>query len=426
MSSSGTRTSHLGHAAKKQSLSNFKPMHQVSSSVSGWLTRNGSDKGTIKSSHKPTKSIEVLSPRFGALGTGATVVRTPDEALKDSGILLDERTRGSPTPSGGERQLPMLPTEVESDGESEQVGDYVVTGKATPPPPRPTRSPPLCPRSDSSTSTPLVLAPDLTAAPPRPPFHVILLSDAPPPTVDRSKVIVSLETCTTTYRTTLTTLLSQPSYLAEYLLSLFPQTSRRTSAESLYSTDSEGDDEEQNTQDMYRHHLRSQGLLSDTKPFVIFLFLDRPSVAYPHILSYLRTGMFPRVSNIEQLLELRDEAAFLDYGALHDLCVEAIDQNSAVRRAPLVRSLHASVHSLHALLESTGPAGSRSTPDLTQMAKPSSSRTSNTSAFKPPPTPESWNSNGHPRSSAGSHEHIHGSIKVQPSRPHAPPPAGWI
>lgn len=265
MSSSGTRSSRSPHAAthqKKPSLSSFaglagRPSLQSISSSMPWLSRSSTSVSEPKSSHKTSRSIEVVSPRSGTLGSGATVVRTPNEALQDSHVRL-QYDSSPPPPS---RALPALPplADLESDDEGERVEEYRVPSGSQEnirvAPPRPTRSIPA--RPDIAT--------------PPPPFHVLLISDPPNSNVDRSKVIVTLETCTQTFRTTLDTLLSQPSLLAEYLLSLFP----RPRSSSLYSTGSEG---EHDMQDMYRNHLISQGLLSKT-PFNLHLFLDRPSAS---------------------------------------------------------------------------------------------------------------------------------------------------
>ncbi|KAF9055379.1 hypothetical protein BDZ89DRAFT_1055978 [Hymenopellis radicata] len=421
MSFSGTRSPRSPHAAahnKKPSLSSFtgltgRPSISSFSTPMHWLSRNSSSASESKAHHKASRSIELLSPRSGALGSGATVVRTPDDALKDSGVRLPphpEEQPGSPASLAG-RTLPPLPSELESDDDGERVGEYHTYPKRAPPP---------CPidtRPPFRTSSPVEV--------PSPPFRVLLVSEPPNSTVDRSKVLVTLETCTTTFRTTLHTLLAQPSYLSEYLLSLFPPPRNMSCSSSIYSTGSEG---EHDMQETYRNHLISQGLLSKS-PFNLHLFLDRPSESYPLILSYLRSGTFPRLFTLEALLDLRDEAAFLGLSALHELCAEEVRQQTGVNegRAPSVRSMHASVHSLHALIERVGReshADYRDDPDRDRSSHPKGS-SSESGGFKPP-TPQSWK-NG--RSSSTSHGHGRSMSSAGPqgrSTVSLRSPAGWI
>ncbi len=283
MSSSGTRSARSPHAAahnKKPSFSSFtsltgRPSIPSFSTPMHWLSRSSSSVSESKTHHKPSRSIELLSPRSGALGSGATVVRTPDDALKDSGVRLPphpEEKPGSPASLAG-RTLPPLPSDLDSDDDGERVDEYRASSSQDVrlPPQYPKRAPPPCPIDLSTTR-----APFRTSSPvqvPSPPFRVLLVSAPPNSTVDRSKVLVTLETCTTTFRTTLDTLLAQPSYLSEYLLSLFPPPRNMSCSSSIYSTGSEGEHEMQET---YRNHLISQGLLSKS-PFNLHLFLDRPS-----------------------------------------------------------------------------------------------------------------------------------------------------
>lgn len=66
----------------------------------------------------------------------------------------------------------------------------------------------------------------------QPPFEPLLMSAPPSCPVDPAKTIVTLETCTDTYRTTLQTLTARPSHLANFLLSLLVSASETSSVYS--------------------------------------------------------------------------------------------------------------------------------------------------------------------------------------------------
>lgn len=190
----------------------------------------------LSSRHSPNRTGEL---------SGAVVVRTPDDALKDTNVRV---------------------------GFEPQPTDDVQPHK----PRRPAPSP--VPSSDPSSCTPSTPAehptipPDPSLIPlpvPVPFFSPILVSPPPAPVPDLASTIVTIETCTTTYKSTLATLCSRPSVLADYLISLArPRTSTGSSIYSSESTDLEA----------YRSRLVAQGLLSSTSCSVSFhIFLDRPS-----------------------------------------------------------------------------------------------------------------------------------------------------
>ncbi|KAJ7276460.1 hypothetical protein B0H12DRAFT_991542, partial [Mycena haematopus] len=344
---------------RRPSISN--PMH--------WLSRNStqssiaSAKPTRISEPKLIQSTELSSSRAGVLGSGATVVRTPDEALRDTRVRLTYDGVGEPSGElekrdSGEQQEQQLqdtleieyspPTSTRSSSSEEE--DEI---------PSPPDSPPLPPIPSEenlhSSSTPLPCSPSLSpldqivhvdvssavpplpanisSSPAPPPFNPILVSEAPPSTADLSRVIISLETCTATFKTTLDTLSSRPSRLSSYIASLFGRRRSDSLASSVYSTESAD-------LSTYRQHLVSQGLLPQSSPSV-HIFLDRPSDPYVHILGYLRSPrtsdglevLAPRVARagLDSLLELRDEAAYLGLDDLHKLCVEEIRQQHRPR-----------------------------------------------------------------------------------------------
>ncbi|KAJ7507878.1 hypothetical protein B0H11DRAFT_1705523 [Mycena galericulata] len=440
---------------RRPSISN--PMH--------WLSRNstqssvGSTKPTRISEPKlirSDRSVEILSPRAGILGSGATVVRTPDEALRDTRVRLNHDGHASEREQAEEGQVVEYHSP-SSDSSSEEEEDEIPSPPDSPPlpplpsdpeeklafhfdattqplsmplsmpPPRPVRAVPITPtlvlrpslkstRAESVDASPVVpaLPANISSSPSPPPFNPILVSEAPSPTVDRSRIIVSLETCTATYRTTLDTLSSRPSFLSSYIASLFGRRRSDSVASSVYSTASDD-------MSTYRRHLTSQGLLPQSSSSV-HIFLDRPSDPYAHILNYLRSPcaspegpevLPPRATKagLDGLLELRDEASYLGLDGLHKLCVEEIRQQHRPRprstrahsSAGSIHSLHASVSSLHTMLERVERQHSRSV----------SKESIDEMGHRSPPTPESW---------AG--RRVRSQTRHGPVR--SPPPAGWI
>jgi hypothetical protein len=106
-------------------------------------------------------------------------------------------------------------------------------------------------------------------SPPPPAFKPILVSEVPTSAIDSSKIIVTLETCTASHRTTLDTLMSRPSHLSSYISSLFRESRSESDGSSVYSNASDD-------MSTFRHHLISQGLLPKAL-FTMHIFLDRPS-----------------------------------------------------------------------------------------------------------------------------------------------------
>jgi len=282
-----------------------------------WLSRSSTQSSSPYAPSKPTRisepklvrSIELVSQqRSGILGTGATVVRTPDEALRETRVRLafDAKSRDvdkSPkslelTSSGSSitsdkrpslneytsSQSPPLPPLPMPEEEELQFLSQELAAELPKAPPRPTRTPPPAPAlrsslkaksvapSDDSSHVPPLPA-NISVSPLPPPFSPVLVSEVPAGTVDPSKIIVTLDTCTTTFRTTLDTLRSRPSHLSKYLSSLFASSERASvSSSSIYSTASDDIS-------TFRRHLTSQGLVSQAS-LSLHLFLDRPSAPY--------------------------------------------------------------------------------------------------------------------------------------------------
>lgn len=315
--------------AKRPSLTTT--MHWLSRSTnsppSSFTVPHAAAKPVRISEPKFVRGMDALTQRNGVLGTGATVVRTPDEALREMASrssLQPKHADSSPHRSGSlkkKKNKPsisrtIVPLSLESVGESYSLSpplpplplpesdEEVVLSRAssdgtgsrprtprlpgaaptsakTPAPVPIPRSPSLRPslkiRSVASSEDRDIVPPLPSSVPPSPPapFKPILVSELPAFPVDTSKVIVTVETCTQTYRTTLATINSRPSHLSKYVNSLIArQRALESTRSSVYSTL----DEENSSDDLaiYRKHLASQGLLPQTS-YSLHLFLDRPS-----------------------------------------------------------------------------------------------------------------------------------------------------
>ncbi|KIJ70509.1 hypothetical protein HYDPIDRAFT_105258 [Hydnomerulius pinastri MD-312] len=389
-----------------------------------WLSRSSSSTSNLSIAHAAPKPVRISEPKFdnsleifnikrgGTLGSGATVVRTPQEALSCSGqlfgnideeeedaqksILLedleeDEGRHLPPLPASP--PLPPLPPSSSSlplSGSDRTSGSSTSLPLREPalPPPCPTRPPPPAPAtvtarrpslkprmrscsSDSSQPVPALPA-NIAPTPPQPPFEAILLSSVPDSAIDPSKIIVTLETCTMTYRTSLRSLTSRPSYLSSYVTSLLSPASETA---SIYSHASDASVVQQNNgfNSILHDHLTSSGCLPQSS--TVHVFLDRPSAPYAHILTYLRSlpgtpenpellphavtlGSLSR-SRLEALLELRDEASYLGLDELHKLCCAEVNQRQSVALSTHLRgassSSSASIHSLHTVIEQCQP-----------------------------------------------------------------------
>jgi hypothetical protein len=293
-------------------------------SISGpmsWLTRSsstGSHSHSTRATH--VKAASIGSIKHGPHGTGVTIVRTPQEALAGSGVSVDypsdqenehgELVEGNRLAEEDEDGIEGEDGEMNSepadqdDSHAEQSETPSVPpayspprsslplSKSTPSLPlkdtqsgRPNRPPPPPPTASDvqkklpppPLSTLFPAVPPLSAHLPNPssppPFDCILLSPVPPSAIDFSKLIVTLETCTATHRTTFSTLTSRPSRLATYLRSLFSDIDEELDPEaaSLSSPAENG-----SFHSIFHHHLTSSGLLSPST-YNVHIFLDRAS-----------------------------------------------------------------------------------------------------------------------------------------------------
>jgi len=276
-----------------------------------WLSPYTPSKAVKIPEPKRVRTIDILTPpRSGTLGTGAIVVRTPEEALRETGVRLSpeygkirtsataekkEERNSSSAPRQSSVIEPISPTSPPLPPlplpETDEDTLFEPESPASKTPPRPVRAPPPPPISQisqihspsrrssmKSHSRAISTADDAPTVPPLPahivassqppPFHAILVSELPSMIMDTSKMIVTLETCTATYRTTLSTINSRPSQLSKFLSSVLTLSDHRSARSSAYSTESDD-------LAMYRRHLTSQGLLPHSSN--IHLFLDRPS-----------------------------------------------------------------------------------------------------------------------------------------------------
>ncbi|KAI9467011.1 hypothetical protein BJY52DRAFT_1208523 [Lactarius psammicola] len=363
------------------------------SSPMSWLTRSSSTAThapPIRMSHSKSSST-VGHIKHGTLGSGVTIVRTPQEALAGSGVSVECSSDQEIDHGGAEDSDPLAEDEDHQENEDEELEDdeeetlevrveqaetpsvppayspprsSLPLSKSTPTlplkdahPTRPSRPPPpppsapdpaalsqkkLPPPPLSSLFPTVVPVPAYLSTPSTPPlFACILLSPVPPSAIDFSKVLVTLETCTATHRTTFNTLISRPSHLASYLKSLFASVDDEldvADTNSLYSRAESG-----SFNSIFHNHLTSSGLLSPSS-FNVHIFLDRASAPYDHILAYLRSppstinhlaSLPPALqlnagspARLEALLALRDEAAYLDLPELVQLCVAELRRNS--------------------------------------------------------------------------------------------------
>lgn len=286
-----------------------------------WLTRSSSTSSSthpVRVSH--AKSSSVGSIRHANIGTGVTIVRTPQDALAGSGVSVhsssdQENEHGEVVArnrlveededeEGEEEEIRSEPADQTDSHHAEHTENHISVPPAYSPPrsslplskstpslplkdPHPgrlTRAQPHHPTaSDTQKKLPppplstLFPVPPLSAHLPSPcsppPFDCILLSPAPPSAIDFSKLLVTLETCTATHRTTFGTLTSRPSLLATYLKSLFSDIDGELDPEAppLSSPGENG-----SFHSIFHNHLASSGLLSPSA-FNIHIFLDRAS-----------------------------------------------------------------------------------------------------------------------------------------------------
>lgn len=281
--------------------SSFTKGHKPSLSKSmAWLGRGSAQYAPSKpiqiSEPKLMNAFDILhSPRSGALGTGATVVKTPQDALSAQFYEEEEECETNSdnvevevylekVPSAPRSpDLPPIPLE-QNEPELPLLEEQAI-------PTAPTQSTPLAPvastfpsfrpslniRSsgiqDYSPPVPPFPA-NITASQVPPPFEPIIVGAPPTSAIDPSKIIVALETSTSTHRTTLKTLTSRSSHLSTYLRSIVSRLDEDTTSVRSHVSDVSTPDGSFNS--IFHQHLASSGLLSQSSSN-IQIFLDRPS-----------------------------------------------------------------------------------------------------------------------------------------------------
>ncbi|KAG8949250.1 hypothetical protein FRC04_008852 [Tulasnella sp. 424] len=335
------------------------------------------DSGVMYSRGPKQQQQQQLHAIARPLGHGAEVVATPAEALERPAARIaspppNNNTNASAgrragdlppipqSPPGGLRSSKSSPHLKSPTFHSRTTSEYSNTALRSPPPP-PVRSPlrgpsvipPLTP-FPTPPAQPLNIPSEGSAfaVPPVAPqskFNAVLLSS----NLDsksflsnkRSQVIVTLETSTEVFKTTLSTLTSRPSYAAAWFESIL----KGAAEESIEEEREEEVEEPASTTSsvppspftrVFQDHLTSQGLRPNIPSYrEIHLFMDRPSAPYPHVLNYLRSPVestsLPRAiqfgeapnptsahdaMKVDALLELRDEAAYLGLEGLLQLC----------------------------------------------------------------------------------------------------------
>jgi hypothetical protein len=297
-----------------------QPRRNLSNTFS-WLGRSGS---ASRSQPKPDLSGQaaVKLTQGGRLGTGAVVVRTPEDALRPKNEQLPPEPVSKDMPKKFERDKQAVRYQHEEDVDSERDNDedselpsprsspaytpsasphapifksddvstfpiahhsstsFVEPAHPIPKPPSlsilPTLSIPLTPPASDPSNRSILSPTQQTFAP-------IRMSSFPPPSVDQSDIIVSLETATVTYRARLETLTSRPSKLATYLTMQVSQ-SKKKDEDDEDDDDDDNDDEGSEPSSPFMAILEKHGKTSDAdseKGSPIFhIFLDRPSAPY--------------------------------------------------------------------------------------------------------------------------------------------------
>lgn len=221
------------------------------------------------------------TPQEALLGRPSTSSDKQEEVIEEENEVGEEFEEVEGRPSS--RPLPPLPGNeaVDFGDEETLVSTPSCPTRAVPPTPieeEPETPSTASPASFKSHSSLKVLAQfppvpalpaNLPPSPPQAPFDPILLSPGPSGAIDRSKIIVSLETSTVTYKAAFNTLTSRPSFLSAYLQSLVR--SQEEEPQSALPRDSQS-----SFNSIFQKHLASSGLLSSNM-MTIHLFLDRPS-----------------------------------------------------------------------------------------------------------------------------------------------------
>jgi hypothetical protein len=130
--------------------------------------------------------------------------------------------------------------------------------------------------NEDSTGRPVETAPP---SPPPPPFDPILLSAVPSLPIDPKKTIITLETSTESFKTTMATLISREDCnFYEYFSKVLTEARKEqhSEASSVYSQSSGIEENLDSINSIFANHISASGLLAPT-PAALHVFLDRPS-----------------------------------------------------------------------------------------------------------------------------------------------------
>ena len=298
------QTSVKSHKSKQSSLSG----------TMAWLSGNKTTKAPYRPASPPIRISEPkLNDAFGQVEQAPTVtiVRTPQEALtslqkdkekvrKDSSEHVDSRPKRSdsqrtqtdgyfssrnPCPSPPTSPpLPPLP-------DLERFSPRSPSRPAMRPPPQmpipqipqPIPSPTRAVKASYPASlNEYSMGPPVETAPPSPslpPFDPILLSAVPSLPIDPKKTIITLETSTESFKTTMSTLISHEGCrFTEYFSKILTEARKKqhSEASSVYSQSSEIEQNLDSINSIFVNHISASGLLTPT-PTALHVFLDRPS-----------------------------------------------------------------------------------------------------------------------------------------------------
>jgi hypothetical protein len=224
----------------------------------------------------------VITPRYGALGSGAIVVRTPRDAMMSTDSVDD----AIPLLPLDNRALPPLPLTYSPKKQPQLPLSLNSASPIEPKPSRPIPDAPVSPDNttvlisgDSASSTLSVcsqtclppvpaLPTHLAAAGAQPMLDPIVIAPLAVPFIDRGAVIVTLETSTMSQRTTLSTLTARPSHLSRWFEAYIPRDP------SIF-----GDDDDASVYSEPEHNALRSVLQKrmNTSVSTMHIFLDRPS-----------------------------------------------------------------------------------------------------------------------------------------------------
>jgi hypothetical protein len=298
---------------RQASVKSHKSKQSSLSGTMSWLSGNKSNKAPYTAASPPLRISEPkLNDVFGRVEQAPTVtiVRTPQEALT---FMQKEKERSREGSSEHSDSRPKRSTETQrsqTDGYfSRNPCPSPPTSPPLPPLPELSRVPPRSPTkpvmkpppqiplpqvprpvpspSRSKASYPASLNEDSMVPPvepalpalPLPPFDPILLSTVPSLPIDPKKTIITLETSTESFKTTMATLISyERCHFTGYFSKILTEARKKqhSEASSVYSQSSGIEENLDSINSIFVNHISASGLLSPT-PASLHVFLDRPS-----------------------------------------------------------------------------------------------------------------------------------------------------